>query len=332
MSTKEAERMDINNSEYETFNPADVFAVFDRFHQIISVIHSTLNPEEIEKKTAHLIKSHTSLDVFLFMVFDPSKDRFVFATQKGLEPETAENLARSVIEKKNDCIQNEGIEIILEDLNKTFFVKTLKSKKQLIGCIAHEKSEQNNLSKTDTELLSVMAASVLYAYTNAKAYELTRKLAIWDNKTRLYNYRYFLQRLSNEIARARRYGRALSLIAIDLDGFKKINQQVGHITADKILSDIATLIRDSIRVVDIPSRFGGDEFFILLPETGIDGACVVVERLKSLIESSLFPLKARKDRVRVKISIGAVEYKDDMTAKEFMKAADEALYREKGGL
>jgi diguanylate cyclase (GGDEF)-like protein len=317
-------------SKESNFNElSEVFAVFEKFHEVISIIHSTLNIDELKSKASKLIQSHFKTSKHLLLVNDPTKNKFVFICGRGFSEESSAQIITKLLEIKDSfSVLEENCVVKINDCEEVSCV-VLKSKKKLIGVFVSVDPLIESLNYTDREFLQILALSVLYTYTNATIYEMTKKLAIWDNKTKLYNYRYFLQRLSNEVARARRYGRKLSVIAFDIDNFKEVNNRLGHLAADRILLDLASLVKTSIRVVDIPSRFGGDEFFILLPETDISGAEVVAERLKNLIESQLFPLNQTKNRIKLTISYGIAELKDNMTAREIMNAADNSLMENK---
>ncbi|MCX7831321.1 MAG: GGDEF domain-containing protein [Actinobacteria bacterium] len=308
---------------------SDVFSAFDKFQQILESLYSSLNLEEIDKKAKNLLSYHLNTRDYILLVFDPSSKNFVFACHDGFSREIAEDIVREVIKSKNTFLSSTEriFKLDIEDVDLSSL--TLSTKGKFLGVLVSKTELIENIENQDYELLNLIALSILYAYNNSRLYELTRRLAVWDNKTNLYNYRYFLSRLSNEISRAKRYGRKLSLIAIDLDRFKLINQQLGHLTADKILKDIAKIIKESIRSVDIPSRFGGDEFFILLPETSLEGARVVGERLKSIVESRLFPLNGKKDRIRINLTFGVSEYENGMSAKEFLEIADKELMKAK---
>jgi len=306
---------------------ADVFSIFEKFQQILESINNSLNPEEIERKAVNVIHEHLKFSSFTFLVYDFNNKKFIFSCTKGTERNLAEHLIQEVVNWKEKLFsRSETLIPILTDEGNLKALPLWHKKKQLAVFIASPPILES-LTPADKEFLRIIALSVLYAITNAKLYTMTKKLAVWDNKTNLYNYRYFLSRLSNEIARARRYGRKLSLVAMDIDDFKKINEEVGHLTADRILRDMAMIIKDSIRAVDIPSRFGGDEFFILLPETDIKGAKVVAERISGIIETKLFPLNSSKNRVRIKVTCGIAEYREEMTARELMEAADKNLLK-----
>jgi diguanylate cyclase (GGDEF)-like protein len=313
----------------EGFELGDIFGIFEKFQQILETINSTLNPEEIERKAVRVIYEHIRCSSFMFLVHDFNSKKFIFACQKDIDIKTAELLLSEAVARKDKIFSQFEVYFKLLGEEGTFYAISLSYKKKPLAVFIAPLPILESLTVPDKEFLKIIGLAVLYATTNATLYNLTKKLAVWDNKTNLYNYRYFLTRLSNEIARAKRYGRKLSLVAIDLDDFKKINDELGHLTADRILKDIGRLIRNSIRVVDIPSRFGGDEFFILLPETDLKGAKVVATRIKNLIEEQLFPLNSQKNRVRINLTYGLAEYIDGMTARDFMEAADKSLLKQK---
>lgn len=157
---------------------------------------------------------------------------------------------------------------------------------------------------------------------------LLREQAERDGLTRLYNHRFFLDALEREFARAKRYRRPLSLLMIDLDGFKAINDTCGHPQGDQVLRQISTLILQSVRFVDLVARYGGDEFALLLPETDVREGVRLAERLLREIkkypflhDGRVFPLSA---------SMGIVGCRPNhASAGTFLKDADRALYESK---
>ena len=159
-------------------------------------------------------------------------------------------------------------------------------------------------------------------------YTSAHRLAVTDGLTGLHNARFLLQEIASELARRGRYGRPCSLIIMDLDGFKQINDVFGHLAGDAVLKCIARILRTSKRTSDIASRYGGDEFMLLLPETELAGALVTAERLRLTVEA------ARCDyadhALGVTASIGVVEMGDGMTTSDqLIAAADQALYASK---
>jgi len=165
--------------------------------------------------------------------------------------------------------------------------------------------------------------------TDIAAYE--KKLITTNTKdglTGIFNRRYFETKLVEEFDRHIRYNRPLSLIMIDIDHFKKTNDTYGHQAGDFILKKLAILIDDRIRTIDIVSRYGGEEFCCLLPETTIDSALALAEFLRIGVETEIFQFKDK--RLRITISQGVSEINSDVdSAEDLLKLADDALYESK---
>jgi diguanylate cyclase (GGDEF)-like protein len=160
--------------------------------------------------------------------------------------------------------------------------------------------------------------------------EELRRLARFDELTGLCNRRYLFDRLTQEMLRAQRYGSPLSLMLVDLDHFKQINDTYGHIMGDTVLATVAGIIRETIRATDLSGRYGGEELCIVLTETKIDGASLVAERLRRRIAAECFPA-ASGGMFHVTCSIGLAQYHDTMKdVVAFLEVADHALYQAKG--
>ena len=153
-----------------------------------------------------------------------------------------------------------------------------------------------------------------------------RRLALYDPLTELFNRRAFDTMLEREIAEWSRYQRPLSLVMLDLDHFKKVNDTHGHDAGDAVLKDLAALLRDSCRPSDVACRWGGEEFVWLMPETDLADAQLAAERLRAAIESHAF-----QGAGRMTASFGVTSAIEDDTAQPLIKRADEALYAAKEG-
>ena len=159
-------------------------------------------------------------------------------------------------------------------------------------------------------------------------YETVEKLAITDSLTGLYVRRYFSERLEEELHRSKRHKFKFAFLMIDIDDFKLCNDTYGHLVGDVVLKEMSRIIKEHLRAIDVVSRYGGEEFAVLLPETGPDGAILVAERLRKKIEENVFT--AYDEKLKVTISTGVSIYPQDATEeKGLIEKADTALYTAK---
>lgn len=204
---------------------------------------------------------------------------------------------------------------------------------------------ERTLSAEDADFAEIVIRAAVAAIRRAQALESTRadnrrleELATTDALTRLINRRALLERLSVEVDRARRFKSQLSLLMVDLDHFKAVNDQHGHLVGDHILRQMGTLLAGAVRTIDVVARYGGEEFVIILPETSTDGAVVFAERLRERISEHPFDLAgadgASDDRIfHLTCSVGVATFPSSRVAstEDLFARADEALYRAKSG-
>jgi len=157
-------------------------------------------------------------------------------------------------------------------------------------------------------------------------------MAVTDGLTKLYNRHYLMDRFEDEFWRAVRHKLNLSVLMVDIDHFKKINDTYGHFCGDAILREISKLFKKRVRNIDTVSRFGGEEFVFLLPETDIDGAMIVAEDLRYNIERHQFACEKTFIRVTVSIGVASCENIEMLDSSDaLLSLADDALYRAKYG-
>jgi len=199
----------------------------------------------------------------------------------------------------------------------------LIAKGECIGIINITNKKNGKLfNKKDLEFVEALANQAAIAVDNAQLYELATK----DGLTKLYIHRHFYFLLENEMKRVQRYHHVLSLIMMDIDNFKHVNDTYGHLVGDMVLKEIAATIQKTIRHVDIPARYGGEEFTIILPETAAQNAMVIAERLRQKI--SEIAVKVDENTIiRPTVSLGISEYPNaSEDIKELIDYADKALY------
>jgi diguanylate cyclase (GGDEF)-like protein len=170
-----------------------------------------------------------------------------------------------------------------------------------------------------------LVESSIPAIENARRYGEARKLAETDALTGLYNQRYFHETLRREVLRAQRYERNLALIVFDVDDFKAINDQIGHLAGDRVLAQAADRLREAVRSVDVAARIGGDEFAVILPESSSEDA----DQLYRRVQSSMRGTTLGPDADRLRLSAGIAELQHGDTAAGLFERADGALYRAK---
>jgi diguanylate cyclase (GGDEF)-like protein len=184
----------------------------------------------------------------------------------------------------------------------------------------------------DTERLGVartMANEAAMALENARLYEEARALADRDQLTGFYNHRYLHERFGEEVIRAQRARQPLSVLMLDLDDFKLVNDTFGHLFGDQVLAWASELIRSTLRASDIPARYGGDEFAILLPDTPAGAATRAADRIRDAFANATFDGGSRR-QVAVSLAVGAATFPaDGRSATELIAAADARLYEEK---
>jgi len=183
---------------------------------------------------------------------------------------------------------------------------------------------------SDADLLEALASQAMAAMENARLFAQVRRLAIVDDLTGLSNRRYFFERLGQELRRSQRYGRPLSLVMLDIDRFKDYNDRYGHLAGDEVLRRVGEILRRHSREVDVPARYGGDEFGLILPETDAGAAALQAERIRNAVAQHPFPAAGPEEIVRLTLSAGVALAAEAMCKPEDMiRAADEALYRAK---
>ncbi|MGE5403536.1 MAG: diguanylate cyclase [Candidatus Saccharibacteria bacterium] len=188
---------------------------------------------------------------------------------------------------------------------------------------------QNIFSKRELNLAESLGRLAAMAVQNARLFEHSQHLANTDGLTGLNNRRHFYDLASQEIGKARRYKMPLSMIMLDIDFFKKVNDTYGHTCGDDVLRNVANCVQSNIRTVDIHGRYGGEEFVVLLPFTTAEQACILAERLRYRVAEIITRSEAQEINVTISLGIAGYHLDGSDTLEELLKRADEALYSAK---
>jgi diguanylate cyclase (GGDEF)-like protein len=186
--------------------------------------------------------------------------------------------------------------------------------------------EDGRFNQDRFDLLLTIADYAAIAIENARYVERIKQLTVTDDVTLLYNARFLEQALEQNFRRARRYKTPLSLIFMDLDHFKHVNDTFGHLVGSSLLKEVAVLLKSILRITDIPTRYGGDEFVVILPETGKEEALIVANRIRDALRSKDFG-RDHGLSYRITASFGVSTYPEDADNKvDLLRLADQAMY------
>jgi diguanylate cyclase (GGDEF)-like protein len=190
-----------------------------------------------------------------------------------------------------------------------------------------DKINGDQFTSEDIALIELFSQLVGASIGNIKLFEKIQHQATTDGLTGLANHKIFYEILEKELWRSRRYGGKISLIMIDVDNLKKINDTYGHRAGDKVIREISRKIKECIRQIDTAARYGGDEFAVILPNTSLTDAVVVAERMVDAVAHS--PAIWKKDQIPLSISVGLGQYDADTNPEDITSGSDRALYKAK---
>lgn len=333
----------------------DLYRKFDRFAAIsevskgiTSIVNFDVLAQTILERSADLLRAEQGS----LLLMDQEAEALLLEAWKGLAGDNTEQLK---------IRKGEGIAGKVAELGEPYLVRNVESdprtmKKnrmryktpsfvsvplkidgRVIGVLnLSDKEGGEPFNDEDLELIQSFATHAAVVMERNQLFaqsETLKRLSITDPLTGLLNRRYLLDRLEDEISRAGRHSRALSILMLDIDGFKSYNDTYGHATGDKALVIIADAVMNSIRAMDIAARFGGDELVVILPETDKELALNIAERLRK--DAAAAELPGAQDAatgILMTVSIGIACYPEHgMTAPTLLETADKALYRAKHG-
>jgi len=330
--------------------------IMDVSMKVVTVLDYNMLIEIVRDTILNTVKALS----FGLLVYEDENDSYIPVSVHGVPPENITSLPsmhdlvrfirlvnREIFREEleeDQAVVSGGLTEVFTAFRATLIIPmTFKGSLKGILCIGDRKTG-DIYNRRDVELLQILANHIVIALENARLYEL----AIRDGLTKLYISRFFHQRISEEITNTVRARRQLSLLMIDLDHFKAVNDAHGHQVGDMVLKEASHIISEQVRVVDIVSRYGGEEFAVILPETDNERAATIAERIRKRIEGTTFP-RGIKGTVSIGIStmdgkitsgeIGfdgimsrsAMHSKVESVKIELIRRADEALYAAKAG-
>lgn len=277
-------------------------------------------------------------------LFLDSESRLSLREIRGFTEQESEKLAEIMVP---DCLRYEGTACDLKRLDSFFLAESsldevlkaelhealilfIRSKTTLQGVVILFNNHNGTLnSEVNYKNLTFLLDQSSLAFENASRYATAKNLLYIDELTGLFNYRYLDIALEQEIKRAERYGTSLTVIFIDLDFFKNVNDTYGHLVGSSILNEVGKLLKMSVREVDLVIRYGGDEYTIILVETNSAGGAIVAERIRSAIADHNF-LSEQGYSIKLTACLGYASYPEDTKSKQLLlDVADQAMYRGK---
>ncbi len=279
-------------------------------------------------------------------LYDSKKQELSLHAHRGLSAEfvTVERWGVSSGGLTEQILNSGEIFIVSDTENSPFFHNPVAVKEgirsliciplvfqdDIVGILYLDDFIPRDFDRGSLELLSILASFAALAIHNARLHNKTKLMAITDYLTGLYNHRYFQQILTQELGRARRYDKMLSLVILDIDNFKSFNDSFGHAVGDKVLVAMGDIISRFLRKIDYAFRYGGEEFVILLPETSLENAVLAAERLRTKIAEEAVISVPEAGGNSITVSAGVACYPENGTSREdLFSLMDSYLYKAK---
>ena len=314
---------------------------------VARTVVSTLDLDQVLERILDSARQFMGMPAGMLAVYHESTEQMVLNVHAGLSREfvtldrwpvagRGDELTKSAMEdysiRHSPDISREpwaNEELLKEGLTAVVCVP-LSTHNRPVGVLYLYDRRPRELQGRQLDHLALLASFAAMSIDNASLHSRTKMMALTDALTGLYNNRYFMQVFPHELVRARRYMKPLSLIMIDIDNFKKINDTYGHPKGDQILAGLGNVLSGSLRAADFSFRYGGEEFVVILPETRLDGAFMVAENLREKISKALTPVLGRKGEQVVTVSLGVAGYPGDgADTDQLISHADACLYKAK---
>jgi diguanylate cyclase (GGDEF)-like protein len=313
------------------------------FHGVAKALTSSLDLDSILQTIMEKMAEYFRPDNWSLLMVDEEREELYFAIAIGNAAETLKNVRLKVGEGIAGWVAKHGERLVVPDVMRDpRFAKRIdemtewethsiicipvRSKHRVLGVIQLVNVNMDGFGEAELFFLQSLCDYAAIAIENAKSVERIQELTITDDCTGLFNARHLYKTLEAEVYRSSRFGYEFSVIFIDLDHFKQVNDTHGHLIGSKLLAEIGYLIKAQLRLIDFAFRYGGDEFVVLLPQTGKDAALVVARRMRDLLRASVF-CKEEKLNLNVRASMGMATFPHDAkTPHDIIRQADEMMY------
>jgi diguanylate cyclase (GGDEF)-like protein len=313
------------------------------FHGVAKALTSSLDLDSILQTIMEKMAEYFRPDNWSLLMVDEEKDELYFAIAIGNAAETLKNVRLKVGEGIAGWVAKHGERLVVPDVmsdprfakridemtewqTRSIICIPLRSKHRISGVIQLVNVDMNGFGDAELFFLQSLCDYAAIAIENAKSVERIQELTITDDCTGLFNARHLYKTLESEVYRSSRFGYEFSVLFIDLDHFKQVNDTHGHLIGSKLLAEIGYLIKAQLRLIDFAFRYGGDEFVVLLPQTSKEAALVVARRLRDSLRASVF-CKEENLNLNVRASMGMATYPHDAkTPHEIIRQADEMMY------
>jgi len=317
------------------------------FHDVAKALTSSLDLDAVLQTIMDKMAVFFRPDTWSLLMVDEQKEELYFAIAVGPAADTLKTLRLKVGEGIAGWVARHGESLIVPDVytdprfakridemtkwqTRSIICVPLKSKHRVLGVIQLINCSLDSFGEGEMFFLHALCDYAAIAIDNAKAMEKIQELTITDDCTGLYNARHLYKVLEAEVYRSARFGHEFTVVFLDLDHFKKVNDTHGHLIGSKLLSDIGFRIKASLRLIDYAFRYGGDEFVVLLPQTAKPNGITVARRLQESIRSTPFIMEGNLE-LQIKSSLGVASFPEDAkSAHEIIRQADEMMYMVKG--
>ncbi len=308
--------------------------------EINTYITKSLELKEVQKGIFDQVKRLLNCDTSSVLLVDKDVNRLKFAyLSKDEEGKSLMDTSLKMGEGIAGTVWGNGTPILINDTqndprfsdkadkksNKhtnSLIAVPLTYKGEIIGVIEAINKKDGDFNTSDLEMLQYISTQSAIAIKNAELYDMANK----DGMTRLYINKYFKERLQEEWSRTNRYKRPLSIVLLDIDNFKNFNNTYGHQAGDTVLKEVAKIITSSSRSIDIPCRYGGEEFSIILPETSRQDAMIVIERIRQKVEDIKIQYNDISLQLTISGGLATIPELSPDNIEEFIDMADKALY------